>query len=210
MRTRAAPLLCELHSHTTWSDGVLSTSALVDLYGQNGFDVLCVTDHVIRSDDPGLPGRSPGRRHVLPENHRAYLGEILREAERARRLYDLLVIPGLELTDNAFDPLRSAHALALGLHASSTSTMASKLPWARLASTERPLSAPIPTETGPARRPDERRSDSPMNGAASRIWSTATSSSTAPTSSPGWRRRACRASRPEISTGPSTSPAGRR
>ncbi len=116
MRTRAAPLLCELHSHTTWSDGVLSTSALVDLYGQNGFDVLCVTDHVIRSDDPWLPGRSPGRRHVLPENHRAYLDEILREAERARRLYDLLVIPGLELTDNAFDPLRSAHALALGLH----------------------------------------------------------------------------------------------
>ena len=26
------PLLCELHAHTTWSDGALSVPALVDLY----------------------------------------------------------------------------------------------------------------------------------------------------------------------------------
>lgn len=43
-------LLCELHAHTTWSDGFLTMTELVDLYGRNGFDVLCVTDHLLRSD----------------------------------------------------------------------------------------------------------------------------------------------------------------
>ncbi len=38
-----------------------------------------------------------------------------RKAERAQRLYGLLVIPGLELTCDDPDPGRAAHALALGL-----------------------------------------------------------------------------------------------
>ncbi len=45
------PLLCELHAHSTWSDGDLPISKLVDLYGQSGFDVLCVTDHVGRTGE---------------------------------------------------------------------------------------------------------------------------------------------------------------
>lgn len=52
MRAGVRPLLCELHAHTNWSDGELPLAAVVDLYGQAGFDVLCVTDHVLRSDDP--------------------------------------------------------------------------------------------------------------------------------------------------------------
>ena len=40
-------LLCELHAHTTWSDGALSLPELVDVYGNAGFDVLCVTDHSV-------------------------------------------------------------------------------------------------------------------------------------------------------------------
>ena len=49
------PLLCELHSHTTWSDGELDLDDLVDLHGARGFDVLCVTDHVVRAADRDLP-----------------------------------------------------------------------------------------------------------------------------------------------------------
>jgi predicted metal-dependent phosphoesterase TrpH len=98
-------LLCELHSHTTWSDGFLTTRALVDLYGELGFDVLCVTDHVLRSEDRG--------RGVADFD--AYFGELEREASRAFALYELLVIPGLELTHNDVDPDRAGHALALGL-----------------------------------------------------------------------------------------------
>lgn len=105
---RPGLLLCELHAHTTWSDGSLTTRELVDLYGGNGFDVVCVTDHTVRSDDP-MPAS------ITAERWHAYLNELEREAERARRAYGLLVIPGLELTDNHLDPDASAHALAIGL-----------------------------------------------------------------------------------------------
>jgi hypothetical protein len=30
----------------------VDVAELVELYGRHGFDVLCVTDHVVRRDDP--------------------------------------------------------------------------------------------------------------------------------------------------------------
>jgi predicted metal-dependent phosphoesterase TrpH len=113
MRRKVEPLLCELHAHTRWSDGALSVPELVDLYGQNGFDVLAVTDHVVRQDDPWLPphARACG---VTGANHADYLAEILAQAERARREYDLLLVPGVELTYNDRDPSLAAHAVAVG------------------------------------------------------------------------------------------------
>jgi 3',5'-nucleoside bisphosphate phosphatase len=113
MRRKIEPLLCELHAHTRWSDGALSLPDLVDLYGRNGFDVLCITDHVIRSDDPYLPGDAL-RRGIRAHNHADYLAEIAAQAERARHEYDLLLVPGLELTYNDLDPHLAAHAVAIG------------------------------------------------------------------------------------------------
>jgi hypothetical protein len=58
------PLLCELHAHSTWSDGDLTLTELVDLYGMHGFDVLCVTDHVLpalRAAGESGAARSPVR-----------------------------------------------------------------------------------------------------------------------------------------------------
>jgi 3',5'-nucleoside bisphosphate phosphatase len=107
MRNRNAPLLAELHAHTTWSDGELTPAELVDLYGTAGFDVLAITDHV-------LPGNEVV--HVREGNFAAYLEEVNREAERARHAYGLLVIPGLELTFEHPDPGQAAHAVAVGLH----------------------------------------------------------------------------------------------
>ena len=109
-----APLLCELHAHTTWSDGSQTIGQLVDTYGRAGFDVLCVTDHVVRSDDPEHPAGGP-LKHVHRRNHSSYVMAIEIEAARARVQYDLLVLPGLELTYNDPDPLRAAHAVAVGL-----------------------------------------------------------------------------------------------
>jgi hypothetical protein len=109
MRKKVEPLLCELHAHTTWSDGALSPRELVDLYGSRGFDVLCVTDHVVRSDFA-----EPGHRYVGADAHPSYLREIEAEAARARRLYGLAVLPGLELTYDDPDPFLSAHAVAVG------------------------------------------------------------------------------------------------
>jgi hypothetical protein len=101
-------LLCELHAHTRWSDGSLTLPELVDLYGASNFDVLCLTDHRVRSDDHSA-------RAVPAAAWHAYRNEIEREAVRALRTYGLLLIPGLELSDNHDEPARSAHVLALGL-----------------------------------------------------------------------------------------------
>jgi predicted metal-dependent phosphoesterase TrpH len=108
-------LLCELHAHTTWSDGVLTVRELVDLYGARGFDVICVTDHAVRSDDPWLDPVEWASCGIRREVHGAYVAEILREAARARATYDLLLIPGVELTYNAEDADEAAHAVAVGL-----------------------------------------------------------------------------------------------
>jgi predicted metal-dependent phosphoesterase TrpH len=110
MRPRTTPLLCELHAHSTWSDGALTLLELVDLYGRNGFDVLCVTDHV------GRTGWEDPRWQVTgPSSFADYLLAVEHEARRARLAYGLLVVPGLELTYDDDDPLRAAHALAIGL-----------------------------------------------------------------------------------------------
>jgi predicted metal-dependent phosphoesterase TrpH len=108
-RSRTGALLAELHAHTTWSDGSLPPPALVDLYGSRGFDVLCITDHVCRTDLADAP------KGVTAASYEAYLAEIDHEARRARERYGLLVLPGLELTYNDPDPGLSAHALAVGL-----------------------------------------------------------------------------------------------
>ena len=110
MRTRTTPLLCELHAHSTWSDGDLTLTELVDLYGRSGFDVLCVTDHV------GRKGWADPRWRVTgPAPFAEYLAAIEREIERARLAYGLLVVPGLELTYDDDDPFAAAHAVAIGL-----------------------------------------------------------------------------------------------
>jgi predicted metal-dependent phosphoesterase TrpH len=104
-------LLCELHAHTTWSDGALTLPELVDLYGRSGFDVLAITDHVVRADDPVRRTGST----VVAATYADYVAEIEAEAERAAARYGLLVVPGLELTYDDADPCRAAHAVALGL-----------------------------------------------------------------------------------------------
>jgi hypothetical protein len=111
MRARASALLCELHAHTTWSDGELSIAELVDLYGCAGFDVLCVTDHVLRSDDP-WPSLH-GRPCVDEQRFDDYCAEIERERTRALAGYGLVLVPGLELTYNDPNPDLACHAVAL-------------------------------------------------------------------------------------------------
>ncbi|SRR6266540_3744457 len=101
-------LLCELHAHTTWSDGYLTLPEVVDLYGRSDFDVLCITDHTVTLNDP-MPSA------VDPWTWPAYATAVRSEAERAASEYGLLVLLGLELTDNREDADLSAHALAVGL-----------------------------------------------------------------------------------------------
>jgi len=115
MRRSLGPLLCELHAHTRWSDGELTVAELVDLHGRSGFDVLCITDHVVRTDDPWREEEGAAFSAVDEAAFPLYLGEVQREAARAARTYGMLVIPGLELTFNDPEPVLAAHAVAIGL-----------------------------------------------------------------------------------------------
>src|SRR5215470_19042495 len=103
------PLLCELHAHTTWSDGGLSLPDLVELYGRAGFDVLCVTDHTHPAGDEWA------HLGVRPDRQPAYFQQVEAEAERAWSNYGLLLLPGLELTVNSKCPDSAAHAVVVGL-----------------------------------------------------------------------------------------------
>jgi hypothetical protein len=107
--------------HTTWSDGRLSIREVVDLYGQTGrFDVIAITDHILMSRDLlRRVGRiaSLGMKEfsVTRDLFEDYLADIKAEAERARRLYDLLVIPGAEVTQNHIRSRRNSHVVALNI-----------------------------------------------------------------------------------------------
>jgi 3',5'-nucleoside bisphosphate phosphatase len=93
----------------------MTVAELVDLYGRHGFDALCVTDHVVRRDDPWLGVDGWNGSSVDATSWESYLAEIEREAERAEATYGMIVVAGLELTYNDTDPARAAHAVALGL-----------------------------------------------------------------------------------------------
>jgi predicted metal-dependent phosphoesterase TrpH len=114
-------LLCDFHVHTDWSDGRLSLREVVDLYGRTKrFDVIAITDHILMQRDMlARSGRllTLGRKQfsVTEERFDAYLEEIDAEAQRARRLYDLLVIPGAEITQNHIRSKRNAHIVALNI-----------------------------------------------------------------------------------------------
>ena len=114
-------LLCDFHIHTRWSDGRLSLREVVDLYGRTGrFDVIAITDHILMKRD--LLARAAriatlGRREfsVTEGRFRSYLEDIASEAQRARRLYDLLVLPGAEITQNHIRSRKNSHIIALNI-----------------------------------------------------------------------------------------------
>src|SRR5262245_51510843 len=114
-------LLCDFHVHTTWSDGKLSVAEVVDLYGSTGkFDVIAITDHILMKKDLlARAGRlaTLGRRAfgVREEDFAAYLEDIRVQAERARRKYGMLVIPGAEVTQNRLRSKKNSHIIALDI-----------------------------------------------------------------------------------------------
>jgi processive 1,2-diacylglycerol beta-glucosyltransferase len=114
----AAPkklLLCDLHTHTTWSDGKLTIPELVDFYGQRGFDCLCVTDHLC--DPKRLLGKIVNLTGLVipPEKIAAYFAAIEREKKRAWSQYKLLLMAGVEFNKDGYTPRTSAHLLGIDL-----------------------------------------------------------------------------------------------
>ena len=114
-------LLCDFHVHTTWSDGRLTPHDVIDLYGRTGkFDVLAITDHILcKKDLLARIGRIAllGRRQfsVTPDTFDDYMEDIEREADRGKREYGMLVLPGAEVTQNRLRAKHNSHIIALGI-----------------------------------------------------------------------------------------------
>lgn len=108
-------LLCDLHTHTTWSDGKLTVSELVDFYGQRGFDCLCVTDHLC--DPKRLLGKIVNLTGLVipPDKVAAYFAAIEREKKRAWSQYKLLLMAGIEFNKDGYTSKTSAHLLGVDL-----------------------------------------------------------------------------------------------
>jgi len=113
-------LKCAFHVHTDWTDGKLTPLETVDLYGQAGFDVLAITDHVWPKEDPIL--FNPVMRRIGGVLNRMvsslafdiYINEIKTLAKYAERQYAMQLIPGLEITKKGWlKPENEAHIVAL-------------------------------------------------------------------------------------------------
>jgi len=108
-------LLCDFHIHTTWSDGSVDLPEVVDIYGQAGFDVISITDHVYNSDSTIGSWAERLNKTIAEENFPGYMETLRREAERAMARYGMLLIPGVEITKNYLSEEQSAHVLLLDL-----------------------------------------------------------------------------------------------
>ncbi len=108
-------VLCDLHTHTNFSDGKLTVRELVDFYGQRSFDTLCITDHIC--DHTSLVGKMTnltGMVLTLDEVDE-YFETIEREKKRAREKYDMILMTGLEFNKDGLTKRSSAHLLAVDL-----------------------------------------------------------------------------------------------
>lgn len=108
-------LLCDLHTHTTWSDGKLSVAEMVDFYGQREFDCLCITDHLC--DPKRLLGKLVNFTGLVipPDQIGEYFADIERQKKRAWEKYDLLLMSGVEFNKDGYTPKTSTHLLGVDL-----------------------------------------------------------------------------------------------
>src|ERR1700733_6440562 len=108
-------LLSDLHTHSVYSDGKLTIPELVDFYGQRGFDVLCVTDHIC--DYTRLIGRVTNLSGLVLtlDQISEYFDIIEKEKKRALDKYRMILMAGLEFNKDGLTKRSSAHLLAVDL-----------------------------------------------------------------------------------------------
>jgi predicted metal-dependent phosphoesterase TrpH len=108
-------LMCDFHIHTTYSDGSVELGRTIDLFGQAGFDVIAITDHVVSGDSS--IGKMARRFNfsVTANNFDDYMFHVKQEAKRAWEKYGMLVIAGVEISKNYISAEKSAHILLLDI-----------------------------------------------------------------------------------------------
>ena len=108
-------LLCDFHIHTTYSDGSVELRRTIDLFGQAGFDVIAITDHVADGDNSIGKFAQRFNLSVREDNFGEYMEHIRKEAARAWNKYGMLVIPGVEISKNHLSSDKSAHLLIIDI-----------------------------------------------------------------------------------------------
>jgi hypothetical protein len=105
-------LYCDFHIHSTWSDGAFSVKEVIAMYGDAGFDVIAITDHVLDSGSL-LRAEKEGWKYGCIEKSlfSEYRKELWGAARYAWETYRMLVLPGIELTNNT----SKYHILALDI-----------------------------------------------------------------------------------------------
>ncbi|NTU94224.1 MAG: phosphotransferase [Chlorobiaceae bacterium] len=94
-------LYCDFHIHTTWSDGKYSLDNVVSLYGEAGFDVIAITDHLLDQESVTRSGLKTSELQVMDKSEfGAYQKALWEAARKAWETYGMLLIPGVELTNN--------------------------------------------------------------------------------------------------------------
>jgi predicted metal-dependent phosphoesterase TrpH len=93
----------------------MELSQTVDLFGQAGFDVIAITDHVVNGDHSIGKVAQALSLSVTGRNFDDYLARVRDEADRAWEKYGMLVIPGVEISKNYFSSEKSAHLLLLDI-----------------------------------------------------------------------------------------------
>jgi hypothetical protein len=106
-------LLCDFHIHTTYSDGSVGLKRTVDLFGQAGFDVIAVTDHVVSENNALGKLAHRFKFSIREDNFGQYLSDVQQEVNRAWERYGMLVLPGVEITKTSFSSEKSAHVLLI-------------------------------------------------------------------------------------------------
>ena len=93
----------------------MSIPELVDLYGKKGFSAIAITDHL--ADSKTLTGQVAHKLKLSlsEKNMDEYLTLIKNERARAWQQYKMLVIPGVEVTMNAWSRQKGAHIVFLNV-----------------------------------------------------------------------------------------------
>lgn len=107
--------LLDLHIHSNFSDGKLTIAEIVDLYGSKGFSAIAITDHL--ADSGTLTGMVTHKLNLslTEKNMPDYLQTLKDEAKRAKDKYNMLLIPGVEVTLNSWSKQKGAHIVFLNV-----------------------------------------------------------------------------------------------
>jgi hypothetical protein len=105
----------DLHVHSNFSDGKLTIPQLVDFYGERKFGAIAITDHICENNTFFGLAANYLKYTLTPATFPIYMEILKSEAVRAWKTYQMVVIPGFEISKNSWRNHRSAHVLGLGI-----------------------------------------------------------------------------------------------